>query len=405
MEDSISPTVEALKNEVPEISDHIKFRYYIKNLINSDKQEEALRKEGLVILKNKLDPFHKYEIDTHHYRKFHDRDYEVDVQEVLTKDLYEKQRVLDDYVEENKKRLNDLIGYYNNQFKFTKYNKYSYLIYQNNYLKSMKKLKMNLIKNISSVSILSLVFYLSNPYLMLLLMPEYFSLFYSFYFMNGVVDQIILLDNKQFVKFRTFNFLGFRKEYPSQSINILKHFYSGKVKNDVINLNDKGFFFTTRLLRRYFGAKNDGNKNSVEGAENLEKNSKNNNKSTSDNFVHFHKIRITGKSFFIPADLSTQNQDTNEELVLYVINNNLKFVMEYDYSTYEDRANTIHNLADQYQKEYARKHGTTYTTKEELLQEEYSDFLPNRDFTDTKYELTLKRPDTVDGTFINNGYR
>jgi hypothetical protein len=403
MEDSISPTVEKLKNEVPEIAEHIKFREHIKSLINDDKQEEALRKEGLVILRNKLDPFFKYEIDTHHYRKFHDRHYEVDIKEVLTKDLYAKQRVVDEYVEENKKKLNDLIGYYNNQFKYTKYNKYSYLIYQNNYLNTMKKLKISLLKNITSVSALSFIFYALNPYLMLVLLPEYISIAYSFYLMNGLVDQVILLDSKQHVKFRTFNFLGFRREYPKMSLSIMKLFYDGKVKNDVLNLNDKGFFFTTRLLRRYiFGHKN---KNS----EDIKTDDKSKNKKTSqsdiDNFKYFHKIRVMGKSYFIPADSSSQHPDTNEELILNMINNNLKFICEYDYSSYEDRADALFKMVEDYKKEIAKRNSLSYETEEERLQKEYSDFVPNRDFTDSKYELTLKRPDDIDGTYINNGYR
>lgn len=400
MEDSISPTVQKLKDEIPEIAEHIKFREYINSLIKEDKQEDALRKEGLVILRNKLDPFFKYEIDTHHYRKFHDRFYEVDVQEVLTKDLYAKQRVIDEYVEQNKKKLNDLIGYYNNQFKYTKYNKYSYLIYQNNYLQNMKKLKISLLKNITSVSTLSFIFYFINPYFMLFLIPEYLSIIYSFYLLNGLVDQVILMDSKQQVKIRTFNFLGFRREYPEINLSILKLFYVGKVKNDVLNLNDKGLFFTTRLLRRYF------NRNKNKKSEEINKDDKkNNSQSEMDNFKHFHKVRITGRSYFIPADLSSQHADTNEELILNIINNNLKSIIEYDYSSYEDRTDALFKFIDGYKKEKAKRDSLSYETEEERLQREYSDFLPNRDYSDSKYELTLKRPDDIDGTYINNGYR
>ena len=44
-------------------------------------------------------------------------------------------------------------------------------------------------------------------------------------------------------------------------------------------------------------------------------------------------------------------------------------------------------------------------TQEEILKQENSSFQPNRDYFDSKYELTLKRTDGLDGTYINNGYR
>src|SRR5690606_13635242 len=104
-DDSVAPTVEKLKEDVPEISKHTEFREYIKSIIDQDKQEELLRKEGLVILKQKTDVLHKYGIDMHHYKNYQDREYEVDIQEVLTKDLFEKQRVVDNFVEENKEKI------------------------------------------------------------------------------------------------------------------------------------------------------------------------------------------------------------------------------------------------------------------------------------------------------------
>jgi hypothetical protein len=385
MEDSIQPTVESLKNEIPEIAQHVQFRNYVKNLIDEDKQEEVLRKEGLVILRNKLDPFHKYEIDVHHYKKFHDREYEVDIKEILTKDLFEKQRVVDEYVEENKKRLNDLVGYYNNKFKYTKYNKHSYMIYQNNYLKNMKNLKINVTKHFLTVSLLSSILYLTNPYLLFLLTPEYIALLYSFNLLNKLIDQIILRDDKQSVIFRTFNFLGFRKDYPKNSYKILKTFYGGKFKNEIVNLTDKGFLFTTRILRKLF--------------------SKKKSEKDLDNFKYFHIIRIEGTSFYLPADLSTQHVDTNEQLILALLNSDLKTVLEFDYSLYEDRADTLINTLENYKKELAKKSHGIYMTQEEILKQEYSKFIPNRDYTDSKHELTLKRSDDVDGTYINNGYR
>jgi hypothetical protein len=88
-EDSIGPTVDRIKDEVPEIANHKEFRDYIDKIILENKQEELLNKEGIVILRQKSDVLQKYNVDLHNYKNYQDRDYEVDIEEVLTKDLFE----------------------------------------------------------------------------------------------------------------------------------------------------------------------------------------------------------------------------------------------------------------------------------------------------------------------------
>jgi hypothetical protein len=389
-EDSITPTVQELQKEIPEIKDHLEFRAYINSIIDEDKQHEALEKHGLVILQNKLDPFLKYKIDNHHYRKYHDREYEVDIQHEQTKDLFEKQRVVDSYVEENKEKLNELVGYYENFFKITKFNKHSYLIYQNNYLKSMKKIKILLIKNLFSVGLLSVGLYMINPYMILLLTPEFLGLVAAFYIVSSVVDNIILSESKKSIILRTYNFLGFRKEYKLKYRYIANLFYIGHKNNKFINLNDKGWFFTTRLLRRFFEeSKKDAKKNTQE----------------LDNFKYFHQFGFGSKLYLLPADCSSQHSDTNEQLILHIINKNLKEILEYDYSNYESKAEFVKKKLEEYAKEYAKKSYTPYASEEDLLRKEYSTRHGNRDFSDDSYELTFKRSHGLDGTYVNNGYK
>lgn len=415
-----TPTaVEELKKDVPEIEGHLQFREWVDSIISQDKQEEVFKSQGILILKQRQDIFHKLNVDMHNYRKFHDREYEVDIEEVLAKDLFEKQRVVDNFVEENKENINNLIGYYNNRFKHLKYNKFNYLIYQNNYLDKMKTIKIKFLTNIASVSLMSTILYLVNPYLMFFLIPEYFAILFYSYILNNMVDQIILCENKQNVVIRTFNFLGFRKEFkPKVQHQILQFSYYEKLFNRILNLSDKGWFYTTRLLRRIYGnsKKNNEKNNFTKNSLNLnnDSNSQNSSKdsekspiqnSSLDDFKIFHVIRSNNKFFYIPADLSTQHPDTNEELILNIINRNQKFLEEYDYSSYEDRVSKLNDAIEEYKKEYAKKSHGWYVTEKEKLKEKYSNITGNRDFSDDKYELTLKTSDGIDGTFINNGYR
>ena len=124
-----------------------------------------------------------------------------------------------------------------------------------------------------------------------------------------------------------------------------------------------------------------------------------------DDFRIFHKLKYLTFTFYIPADSSQQHLDTNEKLILAIFNKDLKFISEYDYSIYEDRLKSIHDALEAYKKEYAKKNHTTYYSEEDKLKMKYSKFLPNRDYSDNKYDITFKRKDDLNGTYIDNGYR
>ena len=114
---------------------------------------------------------------------------------------------------------------------------------------------------------------------------------------------------------------------------------------------------------------------------------------------------MTGKIFLLPADSSNQHEDTNEELILHILNKNINAILEYDYSKYENRVTELVKQMDLFNKNFAKKTHTSYYTEEEKLKEKYSNFVGNRDYADHSYEMTLKRADGVDGTYVDNGYR
>jgi hypothetical protein len=170
----------------------------------------------------------------------------------------------------------------------------------------------------------------------------------------------------------------------NRPLGILNFYYDNKMKNEVLNLHDKGFFFVTRLIRRYlFGG----------------------DKTPTDNFKYFHKLRMTGKVYLIPADCSKQHEETNEELVLHILNKNLKAILEYNYSNYENRVVELLKQVELFNRNFAKKTHSYYYSEEEKLRDKYSNLEGNRDFSDQIYDVTLKRTDGLDGTYIDNGYR
>lgn len=204
--DSTKEVMEGLKEEVPEIKNHYEFTQYIKKVIDEERQDELLQKQGIVILKTKDNVMHKYRIDPHYYFKYLDRDYEVDIHNEQTKDLLEKQRVVDNYVENSKDEVQNLLGFWENRFKYTKHNKYKYLVYKNNY--KMWDIQKVLFKNISVLLPLSLVFAAVNPFLLVFLAPDYFAVLKMMGILNQTVDEIYLNEDKVTFIARRFNFLG-----------------------------------------------------------------------------------------------------------------------------------------------------------------------------------------------------
>ena len=160
----------------------------------------------------------------------------------------------------------------------------------------------------------------------------------------------------------------------------------GKVDNEVINHSDKELSFTYSLLKNIF------------------KKSKRN-RDGKDNFQRFYKFKIDYKSYYIPCDLTTQNSSTNEELTLHILNKEIGKILEYDYSNYEESYTQLYNKFVNYLKEKSKKSHKMFLTKEDKTKKIYQNFHPNRDFSDTRYFETLKRPDEINGEYIDNGYR
>ncbi len=137
-EDSTVESINKLKKYGINLENHLNLKNEVKEIINNDKQQEYYEKTGIVVLERK-NTFTLSNLDPHNYLvKYRDKNYKVDIKEVLTRDLYEKQRVVDNFVEENKEKANFMLNSHENRFKvFSNKNTFLYLVYKNPYSQNL----------------------------------------------------------------------------------------------------------------------------------------------------------------------------------------------------------------------------------------------------------------------------
>ena len=361
--DSVKETVEKLG--IKEIEGHIKLQEKIKEIILNDKQDEFFQETGIIIQTKKEDAFFKSGLDSHNYLvKYRDKDYKVDIEEVLNKDLFEKQRVYDDLAEDNKDKIIKLKGSFeNNLQKYVNSNRNSYLIYQNPFSESIElkneKLKLHK-KLILSLLLSGIISILIHPVGCVVLSKLYYDIIIKMLFFNNLIHEIRIDSSKQTALVRLYNFLGFEKPiYNSKKIQITQ---------DVCVLKDKYSLNT------------------------------NNSK-----FNLFYQVTNGRRRFLLSADSETQSDKTNQELTLSVINGDLKSIVNYDFTDFENKSLEEYNEYVNMMKEQARQKNMVYLSKEDRLEQDYSRFRKNSDFEDYNQSRIIK--DKGEGFYIDNGYR
>lgn len=361
--DSVKETVEKLG--IKEIEGHIKLQEKIKEIILNDKQDVFFQETGIIIQTKKEDAFFKSGLDSHNYLvKYRDKDYKVDIEEVLNKDLFEKQRVYDDLAVDNKDKIIKLNGSFENNLQnYVNFNRNSYLIYQNPFSESLElkneKLKLHK-KLILSLLLSGIISILIHPVGCVILSKLYYDIIIKMLFFNNLIHEIRIDSSKQNALVRLYNFLGFEKPiYNSKKIQITQ---------DVCVLKDKYSLNT------------------------------NNSK-----FNLFYQVTNGRRRFLLSADSETQSDKTNQELTLSVINGDLKSIVNYDFTDFENKSLEEYNEYVNMMKEQARQKNMVYLSKEDRLEQDYSRFRKNSDFEDYNQSRIIK--DKGEGFYIDNGYR
>ena len=360
------------------IRSHGIFNKYIEKIVDQGKQDELFWEQGLEIKRHKDEFFVSMGIDYGKFRKYADREYEVDVVHEKTRDLFEKQRVVDQMQQENKEKIDSMLNFYAGVVKKSVHNKYAYLIYVSTY--SIKEFSHIQIRHFMTIVISAAVMLLLKPIALAALVPEMYGFVRASFFLSGVCNKIVLNSDKCSFKIQTYGLFGHeRTDYRPTSFSVNDVYYHGVITNEFINSQDFAWSFIGRLLTRKPKA-NDG-------------------------FRKFHKFEVNSRTFYIPADSSTRHEDTNETLLLNILNADLSQLLDFDYSPYEATQESRLREFYSWLKDYYKKNHMHYVTPEEKEKQMFQKFWANRDFSDEFYSVTHVEVDKKEGTYVNNGYR
>lgn len=378
-------------NKINEVSQHNDFITTVKDIASNENQMEFFNKTGIVIKFQSNDAFIKSGLDSYNYlRKYRDRDYKVDINEVLNRDLWEKQRVYDSYIEEeeNKEKLTKLIGSYENMLvNFIKTNKYDCFIYENPYFNKeiFKKSKKSFYKKLSFTCLLTfLTSVLVNPIINVLFILLYKEIFEKALFFNSLIHEIRIDSTKNNVLIRKFNFLGLERPVSTQT----------KIQiNSQFKLFKEKYIFNKNSL--VFNRKNQKNPENYD--ENKEKPEK------KGDFHEFYEVMFGKNRFFLPSDAVSQSNKTNEELTLLLLNGEIEKIAKFDYSQSEKEGEEEYNDMVNKKKEYCKRNYRSYQSKEDIMQMDYCRYKRNWNFSQYKQGSMLK--DITNGYYIDNGYK
>lgn len=107
-------------------------------------------------------------------RKVQDKKMEIDIEFEQTRDLYEKQRVVDQYLEEHQEDNRVLNSYYQNTYKAARQNRHFKFLYNNTY--DLRQVRFSLSTAFASTAMLTGCLAMVHPYLAALTLPDWFYL-------------------------------------------------------------------------------------------------------------------------------------------------------------------------------------------------------------------------------------
>lgn len=268
-------------------------------------------------------------------RKIQDKKFEVDIKYEQTRDLYAKQRVVDQYLEEHQEDNKQLNSYYENRYVQSKMNKYLKFIYNNSY--SLSEVRLNLFASTLSTAFTTGALFLVNPYLAIMSLYDWYLLAaFSSQIVNRTVHQMVLHQNKYHLIVNKLNFLGFETER-QELIQIREILYVGEVKNEYLSFDYTGLppsiskiisLSNTQLEK---DAKGDVMSDSVKDQD----------KNT---YKHFLAFMAKDNRYLIPVDGNNFKESViAEELLNHIVHGRQRSVLSFDYSSLEAEGERLDN--------------------------------------------------------------
>ena len=114
----------------------------------------------------------KHGINYEELRKIQDKHYEVDIEYELTRDLFEKQRIVDNYLQEHQEDNQLLNQYYQNTYARHTNNKHEHTVYTLPY--EPRQIRLNIRTMCFTTALAGACMFMAHPYLPLLLAYDVF---------------------------------------------------------------------------------------------------------------------------------------------------------------------------------------------------------------------------------------
>lgn len=168
-------------------------------------------------------------------RKIQDKKMEIDLEYEKTRDLYEKQRVIDLYLEEHQEDNEVLNSYYSYKYAKSRMNNHVKFIYDNTF--ELQTIRFGILSGFFSTSVMTGCLALIHPYLAAFALPDWGLLFgFCAVYANNTVHSIILDRDKQSVHISKLNFFGFETGR-ARRVMVRDIMHTGEYRNDYMSFD------------------------------------------------------------------------------------------------------------------------------------------------------------------------
>ncbi|CAI2367367.1 unnamed protein product [Moneuplotes crassus] len=327
-----------------------------------------------------------------------DEDYYVDIEEELKKDLYEKQRVIDDFVIEHEEERKDLLGFFENMYFKAQPNKFAHIVYANQF--NLTRVRAALSVGCFNTALATVCLGMVHPLLPVILAYDYYQIIKYCFLLNSTVLRMRISKTKQKIFLERLNFLGYWKKPKNHWSWIRDCKFVGKTEYKGLNPNSIGLLPSLNALKRLF------NKVSSQDQHQSQRYKRKVQK-TGGEFCSFYHFMCKNKNYYIPTDMVDRSKSIlNEDLVLQgIMNGDLNRVHEYDFYHHDEEILINREESREGLEDFGYENHIDLLEEENRKKRAYMKYHPNRDYNGRYGNEALKKPMGDDGTFIDNGYR
>jgi sRNA-binding regulator protein Hfq len=167
------------------------------------------------------------------------------------RDLYEKQRVQDNFLEEHRADNDMLNSYYVNTYKKSKAEKFNYFAFVNTY--DPKDLRFHYAISIGTTLLTTAGLFMVHPMLTALLLYDYYLLLGFTKVLNQTTFALVLDHGKRHIYLNRLNFLGYQREFKENRVSLRTVRYIGEYTNEFVTLDNKGLLPSISRLMNFGG--------------------------------------------------------------------------------------------------------------------------------------------------------